>query len=70
MAGSGLGLSILPELYLRSETGGEDMVKRFDIKGWSEQRSIAAIWREGAAFSDSYAAIAEVVATEAREILA
>lgn len=69
MAGSGLGLAILPELYLRSETGGEDMVKRFDIAGWSHRRSIAAVWREGAAFSNSYAAIAEVVATEAREIL-
>lgn len=70
MAGSGLGLAILPELYLRSETGGEDMVKRFAIPGWSEQRSIAAIWRDGAAFTNSYAAIAEVVAAEAREILA
>ena len=70
MAGSGLGLAVLPELYLRSETGGEDMVRRFEIKGWSEQRSIAAIWRESAAFADSYAAIAEVVADVAREILA
>ncbi|WP_209347120.1 hydrogen peroxide-inducible genes activator [Pontixanthobacter sp. CEM42] len=70
MAGSGLGLAILPELYLRSETGGEDMVGRFEIEGWSQQRSIAAIWREGAAFADSYAAIADVVAAEAREILA
>jgi LysR family hydrogen peroxide-inducible transcriptional activator len=70
MAGSGLGLAILPELYLRSETGGEDMVKRFRIKGWQEKRPIAAVWREGAAFTDSYAAIAEVVAAEAREILA
>ncbi len=69
MAGSGLGLAILPELYLRSETGGEDMVRRFHIRDWNEQRSIAALWREGAAFSDSYAAIADVVATEAREIL-
>ena len=70
MAGSGLGLAILPELYLRNETGGEDMVKRFVIEGWNESRSIGAVWREGAAFSDSFAAIAEVVAAEAKEILA
>lgn len=70
MAGSGLGLAVLPELYLRSETGGEDMVGRFDIQEWSETRSIAAVWREGAAFAESYAAIAEVIAVEAREILA
>ncbi|MGB7409202.1 MAG: LysR substrate-binding domain-containing protein, partial [Pontixanthobacter sp.] len=70
MAGSGLGLAILPELYLRSETGGEDMVRRFDVEGWSETRSIAAIWREGAAFTESYGIIADIIATEAREILA
>ncbi|MFZ1743355.1 MAG: hydrogen peroxide-inducible genes activator [Pontixanthobacter sp.] len=69
MAGSGLGLAILPELYLRAETGGEDMVRRFDIQGWSEKRSIAAVWRQGAAFASSFAAIAEIVAEEAREIL-
>lgn len=69
MAGSGLGLAILPELYLRSETGGEDMVQRFAIKDWSATRSIAAVWRNGAAFAVAYAAIAEVIAAEAREIL-
>ncbi len=69
MAGSGLGLAILPELYLRSETGGEDMVKRFAIQNWSATRSIAAVWREGAAFADAYRAIAKVVAAEARAIL-
>ena len=70
MAGSGLGLSLLPELYLRSETGGEDMVRRFDIKDWSKSRSIGAIWRKDSAFAESYAAISEVVSAEARERLA
>ncbi len=69
MAGSGLGLAVLPELYVRSETGGEDMVKRFEIKGWEAKRSIAAVWRKDAAFSDTYAAIAAVIAAEASEIL-
>lgn len=69
MAGSGLGLAILPELYVRSETGGEDMVKRFEIEGWEAKRSISAVWRKGAAFSDTYAAIASVIAAEATEIL-
>ena len=69
-AGSGLGLALLPELYLRSETGGEDMVKLFDIDGWSKSRSIGAIWRKESAFADSYSAISDVVAAEARERLA
>ncbi|WP_128892131.1 hydrogen peroxide-inducible genes activator [Erythrobacter sp. HKB08] len=69
MAGSGLGMAILPELYLRSETGGEDMVKRIKVEGWNVERSVAAVWRNGAAYAQSFAAIAEVVAAEAREML-
>ncbi len=66
MAGSGLGLAILPELYLRSEVGGEDMVRRLVIADWSETRSIAAIWREGVAYADSYRLVAETIARHAR----
>ncbi len=69
MAGSGLGLAILPELYLRSEAGGEDMVRRLAIADWSASRSIAAIWREGVAYSDSYRLVAEAIAQEARAIM-
>ena len=70
MCGSGLGFAIIPELYLRSEAGGEDMVKRLDLEDWSASRSIAAVWRERAAYSDSYRIIAEAIAYEARRILA
>lgn len=69
MAGSGLGLAILPELYLRSEVGGEDMIRRLAIADWSASRSIAAVWREGAAFADSYRLVAEAAAGEARRCL-
>ncbi|MDE2403526.1 MAG: hydrogen peroxide-inducible genes activator [Sphingomonadales bacterium] len=69
MAGSGLGFAILPELYLRSEVGGEDMVTRLHLADWSANRSIAAVWREGVAFADSYRVIAETIASEARRIL-
>lgn len=69
MAGSGLGLAILPELYLRSEAGGADMVKQLDIIGWSAHRSIAAVWREGVAYADSYELIADRIAEKARNML-
>lgn len=69
MCGSGLGFAIIPELYLRSEVGGEDMVKRLDLADWSSSRSIAAVWRDGAAYSDSYRIIAGTIASEARRIL-
>ena len=69
MCGSGLGLAILPELYLRSEAGGQDMVHRIAMADWSASRSIAAVWREGAAYSESYRLIAEAIASGARRIL-
>lgn len=66
MAGSGIGLAILPELYLRSEVGGEDMVRRLTIADWSASRSIAALWRTGAAYADNYLLIAQAIAKEAQ----
>lgn len=70
MCGSGIGFAMLPELYLRSEAGGADMVRRLDLADWSASRSIAAIWREGAAYADSFRIIADAIAIEARGILA
>lgn len=69
MAGSGLGLAILPELYLRSEVGGEHMVRRLEVSDWTATRSIAAVWRHGAAYGESYRLIAQSVAEEARRML-
>lgn len=69
MCGSGLGFAVLPELYLRSEAGGEDMVKRLELADWSASRSIAAVWRRGAAYTDSYRIIADMIAETARRVL-
>lgn len=69
MAGSGIGLAILPELYLRSEVGGENMVTRLTIQNWSASRSIAAVWRNGIAYAESYQMIANAITNQARSIL-
>lgn len=66
MVGSGVGLAILPELYIGSGAGGLDMVTIADPPGWREYRSIGAAWRHTAAFADLYAEIASVIAREAR----
>lgn len=66
MVGSGVGLAILPELYIRSGAGGLDMVVVSNPPGWAEYRSIGATWRSSAAFAELYAEIAEVIAAEAR----
>ena len=46
------------------------MVTRLPMTGWTASRSLAAVWRDGSAYADSYATIAETIATEARTILA
>lgn len=69
MCGSGLGFAVLPELYLRSESGGQDMVARLAPVGWSARRTIAAVWRQGAAFGESFQIIADTIAAEARRVL-
>lgn len=69
MVGSGVGLAILPELYIKSGAGGLDMVAIADPAGWQEYRSIGAAWRSKAAFADLYAEIASLIALEARRKL-
>ena len=66
MAGSGVGLAMLPELYIRSEAGGLDVVRIAEPAGWAQYRSVAAAWRANAAFAGLYAEVAQVVAEEGR----
>lgn len=69
MAASGVGLAVLPELYIRSEVGGLAGVKVLNPKGWNFARSIAAAWRSAAAYGDAYQRIAERVQADARTLL-
>ncbi len=69
MAGSGVGLAVLPELYIRSAAGGLDVVKIAEPTEWYEYRSIGAAWRSSAAFADLFAEIAGIIAQEARKRL-
>mgnify|MGYP000002843355 FL=1 len=66
MAGSGVGLAMLPELYIRSEAGGLDVVRIAEPAGWAQYRSVAAAWRANAAFAGLYAEVAQVDAEEGR----
>lgn len=61
MVGSGIGLALLPERYMAAETQSAEVVATLDIAGWNARRSIAAVWRSGAAFSDGFHAIAEFI---------
>lgn len=69
MAASGLGLAVLPELYLRSEAGGTTGIVVLDVADWNVTRSIAAGWRRGAALAASYQRIAERIRLEASALM-
>tara|TARA_R110000772_G_scaffold134717_4_gene243339 strand:+ start:1608 stop:2531 length:924 start_codon:yes stop_codon:yes gene_type:complete len=70
MVASGLGLGILPALYVRSElTHGGD-IALLEVDGWKASRSIGIAWRTGAGFADEYLAVAERIADEAKVLLA
>lgn len=69
MCASGLGLAILPELYLRSEVGGKNVVKPLRIDDWTSTRSVAALWRRSSVYNQNYREIALVIKREARLLL-
>lgn len=69
MVGSGLGFGILPDCYIRSEAGGTAGVRLLEVEGWNVSRSIAAAWRLGAAYADTFDMIARRIQAEARVII-
>lgn len=69
MCASGLGLAILPELYLRSEVGGKNVVAPLQIGDWSSTRTVTALWRKNAVFGKNYRKIALVIKREAEHLL-
>lgn len=69
MCASGLGLAILPELYLRSEVGGRNVVAPLEIADWSGSRSVAALWRRNSVYSENYRKIVELIDREASLLL-
>jgi len=61
MAGMGMGLALLPELYVRQEIReGDDVVVR-KIKGSRYYRDIGLLWRQGAGRAPAYGVIADLL---------
>jgi len=69
MVASGLGLSVLPALYLSSDVGGTSGVVVLDVAGWKAHRAIALAWRRGASMQPAFRAIADHVQRTARDRL-
>lgn len=61
MAGMGMGLALLPELYVRQEVrGGDDIIVR-PFAGGRYYREIGLIWRAGAGRSAAFLSLADML---------
>ncbi|UTW55702.1 hydrogen peroxide-inducible genes activator [Kordiimonas sp. SCSIO 12610] len=61
MVGMGMGITFLPELYAKSEIRGNSDVIVRPLFNKNIYRSIGLVWRKGAAKSNSYERIVEVI---------
>ena len=61
MAGMGMGLALLPDLYVRQEIReGDDVVVR-PVKGGRYYRDIGLLWRQGAGRAPAFGLFAELL---------
>ena len=62
MVAMGLGISLLPALYIRSEVARENIVVDRPIRGPEPARLIGMVWRRGTARHAEFDALARIVA--------
>ncbi|SDZ01142.1 transcriptional regulator, LysR family [Jannaschia faecimaris] len=61
MVATGLGLSVLPALYVRSEVAREDLVTARALSSPAPGRDIGMVWRQTAAHGHAYRTLAAVI---------
>ena len=60
MVATGMGMSLLPALYVRSEVARESLVVARGIEGDPPKRTIGMAWRKGTAREDDFEALADL----------
>ncbi|MEM8754969.1 MAG: LysR substrate-binding domain-containing protein [Pseudomonadota bacterium] len=61
MVATGMGLSLMPALYVRSEVAKHDIVVARPFSGAAPSRAIGMTWRRGAAREAEYEALARLI---------
>ncbi|WP_040145995.1 LysR substrate-binding domain-containing protein, partial [Xanthomonas citri] len=61
MAGMGMGLALLPDLYVRQEIREGDEVVVRPVKGGRYYREIGLLWRQGAGRAPAFGLIANLL---------
>lgn len=67
MVAMGMGLSLLPALYVRSEVARETLVVSRPLEGPAPARVIGLVWRKGSVRGPEYAALAATIRDVLRE---
>jgi LysR family transcriptional regulator, hydrogen peroxide-inducible genes activator len=70
MVASGLGLAVLPGLYLASEMGGTSGLAVLKVAGWQPYRSIALAWRRSSSMQTACRLIADHIQRLSQNALA
>ncbi len=68
MVAMGLGLSVLPALYVRSEVARESLVTARPLSDPAPGRDIGMVWRQTAAQGEAYAELAGAIRVTLRRI--
>ncbi|MBE7638234.1 LysR family transcriptional regulator [Sneathiella sp. P13V-1] len=69
MVGMGVGITVLPALYIKSEIGERGEIKVFDLETPKLYRQIGLTWRKRSVQSQLFNEIAEMVRKKAKEKL-
>lgn len=64
-----MGMSLFPELYVRSEMDWGGTVRLLTIEDWTAERSIGFLWRQGSARAAHYEALATLAETVAEDVM-
>ena len=63
MVVTGMGLSLMPALYVKSEVAHQDLVVARPFRGTAPSRTIGMIWRKGTSREEEYRILAQFVCT-------
>lgn len=63
MVAMGMGLSLMPALYVKSEVAHQDIVVARHFKGTPPSRTIGMIWRKGTAREEEFRELAAMICT-------
>jgi LysR family transcriptional regulator, hydrogen peroxide-inducible genes activator len=63
MVATGMGLSLMPALYVKSEVAHQDLVVARPFRGTAPSRTIGMVWRKGTSREEEYRILSKLICT-------